>query len=161
MTRAPIVRSATAADAADVAEIWHRGWKDGHVGHVPADLVAVRTEESFRSRAGERVGDTVVAEVEDRVAGFFMLADDELEQLYVDCAYRGHGIAPLLIEAAAEAVAAAGHQRIWLAVAAGNQRARRFYAKVGWTDEGPFVYHAAGPTGPVPVPCHRFSRALT
>jgi hypothetical protein len=40
----------------------------------------------------------------------------------------------------------------WLAVVAGNTRARRFYAKLGWRDQGPFIYLAQAGTGTVPVP---------
>ncbi|MFE0802779.1 hypothetical protein [Streptomyces sp. NPDC058812] len=42
----------------------------------------------------------------------------------------------------------------------GNARARRFHARQGWTDEGPFDYAAQGPDGPLPVPCHRYARRL-
>jgi hypothetical protein len=54
-------------------------------------------------------------------------------------------------------VGAAGHDRAWLAVAAANTRARRFYARQGWIDEGGFDYLAAGPDGPIPVPSHRYA----
>jgi hypothetical protein len=50
MTEA-VLRPATAADAEEVAQIWLDGWRDGHVGHVPDALVAVRTPESFTQRA--------------------------------------------------------------------------------------------------------------
>jgi hypothetical protein len=55
------LRPARDADAAAVGRIWRDGWRDGHLGHVPPALVAVRTPESFLSRAAARVGDTVVA----------------------------------------------------------------------------------------------------
>ena len=44
----------------------------------------------------------------------------------------------------------------WLAVETGNERARRFYERCGWTDEGAFDYAAATESGSTPVPCHRF-----
>ena len=48
----------------------------------------------------------------------------------------------------------------WLAVVAGNARARRFYERRGWSDGGPFEYAAAGDHGPIPVPSHRYVKDL-
>ncbi|MEV1176540.1 hypothetical protein AB0J09_49965, partial [Nonomuraea sp. NPDC049784] len=57
-------------------------------------------------------------------------------------------------------VAANGHQRAWLAVVAGNARARRFYERNGWVDEGLFDHLAPNETGPVVVPAHRYVKHL-
>ena len=156
-----VLRAARPADATDVARIWHEGWPDGHLGHVPADLVAVRTEESFRMRAADRIADTVIAAVEGMVAGFTMIISDEVEQLYVATAYRGTGVADVLLTAAEARIQAGGHARAWLAVVDGNTRARRFYERRGWVDEGAFVYAAEGPDGPIHVPARRYAKNLT
>jgi ribosomal protein S18 acetylase RimI-like enzyme len=147
-------------DAAAVAEIWYEGWQDGHLGHVPDALVAIRTEESFGARAAQRVGDTTVAVRGGEVAGFVMVVGDEVEQVYVSRRHRGSGVAADLLAEAVRLVAAGGHARAWLAVAAGNARARRFYERCGWADEGAFDYPAAGEDGPIPVPCHRYVKAI-
>jgi hypothetical protein len=39
--------------AEHVAAIWRSGWRDAHLGRVPDELVAVRTPESFATRAAE------------------------------------------------------------------------------------------------------------
>jgi GNAT superfamily N-acetyltransferase len=150
------LRQAREDDAAAVAKIWYDGWRDGHLGHVPDDLVAVRTEESFQSRAADRVGDTVVAVVDDAVAGFAMVVCDEVEQVYVSEQHRGRGVAGILLAEAERLVAVSGNERAWLAVVDGNVRARRFYERNGWTDEGVFDYPAASAAGPIPVPAHRY-----
>ena len=155
------IRSATPEDSPAVADIWHAGWPDGHLGHVPEELVAVRTEESFHQRAAERVADTVVAEVGGTVAGFTMVVDDEVEQIYVDASHRGSGVADALLADAEARIRAAGHARTWLAVVAGNARARRFYERRGWIDDGPLVYPADGPSGPIEVPAHRYVKDLS
>jgi GNAT superfamily N-acetyltransferase len=155
----PELRPATAADAEPVAAIWHAGWRDGHLGHVPAELVAVRTPESFRTRAAARVADTVVATAEGAVAGFVMVDGAEVEQVYVAAGHRGSGVARLLLAEAERLVAAGGHPRAWLAVVAGNERARRFYAREGWADEGPFEYAAGFEGGTVTVPAHRYTKS--
>lgn len=150
------LRFASPDDAPAIARIWHAGWRDGHLGHVADDLVAMRTRESFDERAAQRVGDTVVADVDGAVAGFIMVVGDEVEQVYVAAEHRGTGLATVLLDKAERLVAANGHHRAWLAVAPGNTRARRFYQRSGWTDEGLIAYPAATSSGPMPVPCHRY-----
>jgi GNAT superfamily N-acetyltransferase len=154
------LRGASSDDVEAVASIWRDGWPDGHVGNVPDELVAARTPESFSSRAAQRVGDTVVAVVGGAVAGFVMVVDDEVEQVYVSSRHRGTGVAAALLGEAERRVRTNGHERAWLAVVAGNARARRFYERMGWTDEGAFDYPAASTGGTIPVPCVRYVRRL-
>jgi GNAT superfamily N-acetyltransferase len=154
------LRRATPEDADDVADIWHRGWQDGHFGFVPQELVEARTEDSFRVRASERVGDTTLATVDGAVAGFVMVVDDEVEQVYVSALHRGTGVAAQLMGEAERQVRANGYSKAWLAVVAGNARARAFYERTGWLDEGPFDYAAATEDGPIAVPCRRYTRFL-
>jgi GNAT superfamily N-acetyltransferase len=154
------LRKATPEDASDVADIWHRGWQDGHLGFVPQELVESRTEDSFRVRASERVGDTTLATVDGAVAGFVMVVDDEVEQVYVSALHRGTGVAAVLMDDAERQVRANGYAMAWLAVVAGNARARAFYERTGWCDEGPFDYAAAALDGPIAVPSHRYTKLL-
>lgn len=154
------LRPAADSDAAAVAEIWLAGWREAHLAHVPAALAAVRTPESFHSRAARRIGDTVVAITGDGVAGFVMVAGDEVDQVYVAAEHRGTSAAGLLLAEGARLIAAAGHPEAWLAVVASNARARRFYEKCGWHDHGPFDYAARTDEGTVVVPCHRYVKRL-
>ena len=154
------LRPATDADAPAVARIWHLGWRDGHLGHVPDELLAARTPESFCERAAQRTGDTTVADVDGAVAGFVMVVDDEVEQVYVSADHRGSGIAGALLAEAERQVRAGGHRQAWLAVVAGNARARRFYERNGWVDEGGFDYEAATAGGTIRVPCRRYTKPV-
>ena len=156
-----MIRPAESGDAAAVAEIWHSGWRDGHLGHVPDELVRVRTDESFRMRAADRVGDTTVAVVDGDVAGFIMVAGDEAEQVYVAAAHRGKGVADALLAEAERQVRENGHELAWLAVVSGNARARAFYERMGWRDDGGFDYEAAVEDGStVSVPCRRYVKTV-
>jgi GNAT superfamily N-acetyltransferase len=155
------IRPATRADASIVATIWHRGWLDGHLGHVSDELVSARPEASFHSRASQRVADTTVATVDGAVAGFVMVVDDQVEQVYVARAHRGTGVSAALLERAEQIVADNGHETAWLAVVAGNARARRFYERSGWIDQGPIDYPAASDRGPIPVPSRRYAKRVT
>lgn len=154
------LRRARPDDAPAIAAIWHLGWRDGHLGNVPEELVAVRHEDSFHTRAAQRIGDTTVAVVGGQVAGFTMVVDGEVEQVYVGAGHRGTGVAGLLLDHAEAQVRAAGHTTAWLAVVPGNARARRFYERRGWVDTGLFDYAAAGDRGPIPVPSHRYVKEL-
>jgi len=155
-----VLRPATPEDSPEVAEIWCNGWRDGHLGGVPDELVAVRTPASFRSRAANRVADTTVATVNGAIAGFTMVAGDEVEQVYVAKQHRGTGIAARLLWEAEQRIVQAGHGTAWLVAVATNARARAFYAREGWKDEGPFVYQAQTETGPIAVPSHRYTKRL-
>ena len=154
------LRAARPDDAERVAEIWSSGWQDGHRGLVPAALADARTEESFRRRAAERVDDTTVATVDGAVGGFVMVVDDEVEQVYVASEARGTGVARALLAEAERQVRANGHEVAWLAVVPGNARARAFYARAGWLDEGPFDYPASVDGRSISVPCHRYVKRV-
>ncbi|WP_069166685.1 GNAT family N-acetyltransferase [Nocardia altamirensis] len=150
------LRPARPEDVTAIAEIWYAGWCDAHLGNVPDEPIAVRPRDSFDTRAAQRIPDTTVATVRDVVAGFVIVLDDEVDQVYVSGDHRGSGIAVRLLAAAERCVNANGHDKAWLAVVPGNTRARAFYARNGWSDEGLFVHDAPGPAGPVDVPCHRY-----
>ena len=154
------IRPATAADATAIARIWREGWADGHEGHVPAALAAERTPASFNRRTMERISCTWVAETVGAVAGFVVVVDDEVEQIYVDRDWRGRGVAQRLLHHGEAVIGQGGWCTAWLAVVAGNTRARRFYARSGWRDHGPFTYRAQTGTGTVPVPAHRYERQV-
>ncbi len=154
-----LLRPATPDDRDELARIWHEGWWDAHPYFAP-QLGPERTLASFVERMGTRIPITTVAEADGRVLGFAVIHHDELEQLFVDRAGRGKGIAPRLIAHAEAAVAAAGYPLIWLAVATENHHARRFYAKSGWVERDAFEYQAETTNGPVPVPCFRCERRL-
>jgi hypothetical protein len=104
------LRPAVAADVPAIARIWREGWADGHEGHVPDALAAERTPASFDRRTIERIGHTWVAERAGTVAGFVVVMDAEVEQIYVDRRWGGRGVAGRLL-GHAEAVIGQGGRR--------------------------------------------------
>jgi putative acetyltransferase len=154
------IRSAAGGDVDAVARIWYSAWRDGHLGHVPDGLLAFRTEEHFLSRARERISRLWVAEAGGTIVGFVAIKADELEQLFVERAARGTGVAKMLIDRGEQELRRAGHRRAWLAVVAGNSRARAFYTRCGWRDAGAFTYLAETSAGPFEVPSHRYEKDL-
>jgi GNAT superfamily N-acetyltransferase len=155
------IRPAVPADMAAVADLWHEGWHDAHAGHVPDGLTAARTLAAFHERTPARVADTAVAVSEDgSVVGFVMVVGDEVEQAFVARAARGTGLASALLAEAERRVAAGGHHVAWLAVVVGNARARRFYEKEGWVDEGDLPYEVTAGGETFVSPCRRYVKDL-
>jgi NAD(P)-dependent dehydrogenase (short-subunit alcohol dehydrogenase family)/GNAT superfamily N-acetyltransferase len=154
------LRAATADDTEAIARVWHNGWPDGHVGHVPEQIEAHRRLADFRRRVPSRIGSTTVAVVDSQVVGFVTVHDDEVEQLYVARAARGTGVAAALLTHAEHTIAGRS-DTAWMAVVAGNARARRFYARQGWQDAGSFDYAAEVEGGTMPVPARRYEKRVT
>jgi GNAT superfamily N-acetyltransferase len=146
-------------DAEAIATVWHDAWRDGHLGHVPQALLAYRRLDDFRERVLPRLGTTTVATIDSRVVGFVTIREDELEQLFVAGSARGGGVAAALLLHGEEAIAGR-FDVAWLAVAAGNSRARRFYARQGWRDAEGIDYGAETPEGTIPVPCRRYEKRV-
>ena len=80
--------------------------------------------------------------------------------MYVDRAFRGTGVAALLLTEAERQIAAAGHDVAFLAVVRGNDRAQAFYAKQGWTDEGDVDYPVQALGEDFISPCRRFTKRV-
>jgi putative acetyltransferase len=159
----PFLRPATAADVDAIAELFHRGWHDAHPGHVPDGLTERRTAEAFHDRVRQRVAETdetTVADADGVIAGFIMVDGDEAEQVYVDRSFRGSGLATTLLGEAERQIAEAGHDVAWLAVVRGNARARAFYAKQGWVDEGDLDYPVTALGETFVSPCRRFTKRV-
>jgi GNAT superfamily N-acetyltransferase len=155
------LRPAVPGDMAAVADIWHAAWHTSHPGHVPNGLTAGRHLAAFHERTPARVADTTVAEVDGVVVGFIMIDRDEVEQIFVDPARQGTGLASLLLDEAERQVARAGYDVAWLAVAIGNTRARAFYEKRGWTNEEDLPYEVVADGTTYISPCRRYVKQLS
>jgi GNAT superfamily N-acetyltransferase len=155
------IRPAVDADMAAVADLWHEGWHDGHAGRVPEGLTELRTLAAFHERTPARVTETTVALSDSGdLLGFVMVVGDEVEQVFVGRTARGSGLAADLLTVAEQQVGAAGHESAWLAVVAGNARARRFYEKQGWVDEGDLPYEVTAGGQTFTSPCRRYVKTL-
>jgi len=154
-----VLRAATVEDADDIAVLWHRGWSDGHLGHVPEALHAHRRLADFQQRVPPRIPTTTVAVAGGKLVGFVTVRDDEVEQVYVAAPARGTGVSVLLLRHGEEEVGKR-YSTAWLAVAVGNARARRFYERQGWRDVAALEYPAETGAGPITVACRRYEKAV-
>lgn len=64
----------------------------------------------------------------------------ELRQLYLDERAKGSGGAQALIDWALEQGRARGAEEMWLSVYVDNHRAKRFYERNGFEDQGPYLF---------------------
>lgn len=148
-----LVRAATLDDVDTIVDLHVRGRSAYYDGVLPPDELA-KSNQSLRDRRHEYAsridapGFTVLcAQRADRVLGFALIGPcyypdphpatiSELRLMFVDPDYHGHGIGGALQGAAVHAWQDAGvvSARLW--VWEFNQRARGFYARVGWQADG-------------------------
>jgi ribosomal protein S18 acetylase RimI-like enzyme len=147
------IRRATTADAAALAEIAERTFRDTFTEHnTPEDLeayVAGAYGEEKQRRELERGDIVLLGETEEgeRIAYTQMRlvqsphGEIEIARFYVDKNHHGQGIAQQLMQAAYDTARALGGTTIWLGVWERNLRAIAFYGKCGYRDVGsqPFL----------------------
>jgi GNAT superfamily N-acetyltransferase len=155
----PSFRRATEADVDAIATVWYEAWHDAHAEHVPANLVADRTPAHFRRCATDIVGSAIVAEDPSGIVGFVRVDTDELDLLFVARRSRGTGVAAALLARGEEDIADR-FPKAWLEVVSGNDRARRFYARMGWVDTGMHEWTTETSTGPATVVYRRYEKSL-
>ena len=123
-----------------LARLWFEGWKDAHADIVPAELVRLRTLESFRARLDASPASIRVALWAHVPVAFSMVMGDELNQFYVSPKARGTEVAAALMKDALVRLRSSEAKTAWLACAIGNARAARFYEKAGWRRAGTMSY---------------------
>ena len=144
-------RLALPADLDPLARLWHDGWREAHLAHVPHELTAKRTLRSFRNRLAAFGEDLRTAGPAGAPLGFCAIREDELDQLFVAPEARGTGLAATLLADAEARLYAKGVRRPHLLCVIQNARAARFYESQGWenmgiareavqTEEGPFFF---------------------
>lgn len=110
-----------------------------------ANVVARDTKEEFRRYYfGERSG-VWLASLENNVVGCIALRvlseiqrSGEIKRMYVQPAYRGHGIAKELLDAVEKFAAKAGDEWLYLDSAPGMDTAVRFYQRNGFEPCTPY-----------------------
>jgi putative acetyltransferase len=146
-----------------IGSLFHQGWHDVHPGHVPDGLTERRTPEAFHDRVAQAVaqtGETTVAEVDGTVAGFIMVSGDEAEQVYVDRAFRGSGVAALLLTEAERQIAAGGYDVAWLAVVRGQRARPGLLRQAGLDRRGRLRLPVTALGESFISPCRRFTKRL-
>lgn len=129
------IRTATAADLPALQQVY-RAASLSNAGDAP--MLLARPEFLVFTGDGIAAGRTLVAVADpsgdDRVVGFATVApgeDDgpELEDLFVDPAWRRRGIARQLVRRIVDTARESGHRRLWVT---GNPHALAFYLAAGF-----------------------------
>ena len=142
-----LVRRARLEDAAAIAEVHVRTWQAAYEHVFGAERLAgldlAAREGLARRFATDPEQDAFVAEEDGRIAGFVATGppeDDgeerELYAIYVLPEAWGSAAGTGLMQAAVEAMRARGAPDAILWVLEDNPRARRFYEREGWVEDG-------------------------
>ena len=154
------VRPAEQSEIPQLARVWYEAWRDAHLDHLPAQLIRVRTLESFRDRLEANLAPVRVVGPLGAPLGLCAIRVDELYQLFVAAEARGSGAAQALLADGEQRLRAKGVRRAWLSCAIGNDRAARFYEKCGWRRVGTMVADLETTEGPFRLKSWRYEKGL-
>jgi GNAT superfamily N-acetyltransferase len=148
-------RDAGPDDAEVVADLFRRSFVEtfGRL-YRPEDLRAFLdriSEAAFREEIANPLFQLRLAEEDGTAAAFAKLGPKalpvetdepavELRQLYVLAPWHGRGIAQALMEWVMERARAGGARELYLTVWTGNERAKAFYRRYGFTYVAPYAF---------------------
>jgi ribosomal protein S18 acetylase RimI-like enzyme len=151
----PVYRNAIPADAATVADLARRSFDEtfGHL-YAPEDLALFLgrlTEEAYAAELADPVYAIRLVEVDGEAVGYAKVGPPslpftppadaiELRQFYVLAPYQGAGVAPTMMDWVLAEAQARGMSALYLSVFTDNHRARRFYARYGFEEVGPYIF---------------------
>ena len=124
------------ADAPAIGEVHVRSWQAAYEGLIPADFLARLSAETRAAAWARRIGDggrVLVVEDDGVVAGFAAFGPEQLYALYLLPEFWGRGLGRLLHDRAVEEMS--GDSAV-LWVLSTNERAKAFYGRQGWVDDG-------------------------
>lgn len=147
-----LVREARVEDAEAVAGVHVRSWQVAYRGLIEQSVldgmsIAERAE-GWRRIVADPLPTglgILVAVRDERIIGWTSfgsgrdpdgLADGEVYGIYADPSAWSTGAGHALLVAAEQMIAEAGHDRAYLWVLDGNDRADAFYARHGWEEDG-------------------------
>lgn len=144
-----ILRSATISDASALSSFAARCFQETFGPESrPSDMEAYLAKAFSPAAQAAEIADSaaiVILALDDgtsdgQLAGYAHLithnTDMELKRLYVDAAWKGHGLAARLMDRILEECRRCGADRLWLTVWTQNHRAIAFYDKVGFRVSG-------------------------
>lgn len=129
----------TPADVRNVLDVQEPGAVRGLAEVFPQDTYPFPRDEVAQRwlQEIEMPGiDCWVVLVDDAIAGFAAIRDDEFLHFGIALEHWGTGLARTAHEAVLDRMQSRGVQRAWLRVFIGNRRARRFYEKLSWHPTG-------------------------
>jgi len=156
-----MVRFARPSDVSGVAALYHAVWHETQAPFMPIQERKRRTLAFFVERMSTLLATTVVEARGRSIVGFAAWSGNLLGQIFVAKAFRGMDVGPALMARAEREMAVRGIVRAELHCVAGNDRARRFYERLGWTCQGEMVEPVLGEGGEVGVAFWRMAKTLS
>jgi diamine N-acetyltransferase len=147
------IRTATAADAALLAALAARMFAETFGPDNTAEDMTLHLRQTYdeaiqRRELADPVLTYLIADVDGAPAGYALVRDGaappcvsgerpiEVQRFYVDRDWHGRGVAQSLMDACDAEARRRGGRTMWLAVWERNERAKRFYEKMGFVDVG-------------------------
>jgi len=155
-----MIRNAVIADVPQVAGLYYSVWHETHAAFMPEEERARRTLTFFEHRVKELIPTSLVEHRDGSVAAFSSWNGNLLGQLFVARDYRGTRLASELLSATEREMAKWSVGEAELHCVVGNDRARRFYERMGWRHFGEIFEVVAGPGREVSVPFWRMVKVL-
>lgn len=146
----PMLRYAVKNDLPRIAEIYWSVWHETHGPLMPQGERDRRTLDFFLKKISCFAPCALVAERDGAIVGFSAWQGVMVGQLYVEPAWRGRGVAEELSTATEAELVKSGVTEGELLCLKGNDRARRFWERLGWTHHGEVMEAAAGAADGVP-----------
>ena len=151
------IRTATAADAAVLADLARRTFYETFAATNDPDDMALYLAESYgldqqTREIADRDITTLLVEENGAAIAFAQLRAGhipecvtgpkpiELWRFYIDRRWHGRGVAQALMEKVKAAARERDAQTLWLGVWERNDRARAFYSKSGFADAGDHIF---------------------
>ena len=156
-----MVRFARPSDVSGVAALYCAVWHETQAPFMPVQECKRRTSAFFVERMSALLATTVVQVRSRSIVGFVAWSGNLLGQIYVAKAFRGINVGSALMAKAEYEMAGQGINRAELHCVAGNDRARRFYERLGWICQGEMVEPVLGEGGEVGVAFWRMAKMLS
>jgi GNAT superfamily N-acetyltransferase len=131
-----MIRRAHASDVLQVATLYHVVWHETQARFMPTAECTHRSIEFFVDRMTALLPTTLVEERDGRIVAFSAWKGGLLSQIFVALPHRGSSIASSLMTASEVEMAKDGASEAELHCAVGNERARRFYERMGRLHRG-------------------------
>lgn len=131
------IRSATKKDLSNIASLHIRSWRDAYAGILPAAFLSDPLEREFTRYWRDvdiRPQDVVMVAAENGLCGFIAVwcrPTPYIDNLHVNPSLRSRKIGTTLLVSAAGELMARGHETAYLWVFEYNQKAVRFYERMG------------------------------
>jgi GNAT superfamily N-acetyltransferase len=137
------IRFAAAEEAAELAGVHERSWREAYAGMLPAmalNRMIAQRDAAWWSTALRRRSNILVLNIDTAIAGYAMLSRarvggggmvGEVRELYLDPLYQGIGFGAQLFAAARQVLNRRGYSRIIVTALEENDRAIAFYRHCG------------------------------